>query len=176
MHEHIKGIPNGQHTHVLDILTGAYNLCPPTPQYSNTWKVSTVIACLDLLSYLTQNYCLLSFQQKQFNYCLLQDLYALANFFLSNIPWAIQIRATTLFPLTTTIILKKSMKNNITQRIMLTNPHWAMAAVKKMVSKLVHHAAAGAANIISRREYWNSKPVPKRTHQPLPGHGKVQRN
>ena len=37
----------GQHPQVSRILKGAYNFRPPTPRYSNTWKVSTVVAWLD---------------------------------------------------------------------------------------------------------------------------------
>ena len=45
--EHTEGIPIGQHSQVSRILKGAYNLHPPTSRYSNTWKVSTVVAWLD---------------------------------------------------------------------------------------------------------------------------------
>ena len=98
---------------------------------------------------------------------------------VKDIPQVIQIRATILFPITTTVILRESVKNNITQHIMPVDPHWAMATTKKIVSKvskLVHLAATGAVIRISRREYWNSKPVPNKTHKLLPGHGKAQRN
>ena len=40
---------------------------------------------------------------------------------VKDIRWVIQIRATTLFPLMTTVILKESIKNNITQHIILAN-------------------------------------------------------
>ena len=47
MYEHIKGIPSEQHPQVSTIFKGTYNLCPPTPRYSNTWKLSTVVSLLD---------------------------------------------------------------------------------------------------------------------------------
>ena len=47
IHEHIEGHPVGQHPQVTRILKGAYNLRPPTPRYSSTWKVSTVVTWLD---------------------------------------------------------------------------------------------------------------------------------
>ena len=46
IYEHIDGIPVGQHPLVARILKEACNLCPPTPRYSNTWKVSTVVVWL----------------------------------------------------------------------------------------------------------------------------------
>ena len=47
VHEYVEGKPIGQHPQIVRILKGAYNLRPPTPRYSNTWKVSTVITWLD---------------------------------------------------------------------------------------------------------------------------------
>ena len=47
IHEHIEGILVGQHPQAACILEWAYNLRPPTPQYSHTWKVSTMVARLD---------------------------------------------------------------------------------------------------------------------------------
>ena len=47
VHEHIEGYPVGQHPQIARILKGAYNLRPPKPRYSNTWKVSTVVTWLD---------------------------------------------------------------------------------------------------------------------------------
>ena len=47
VHEHIEGLPVGQHLQIARALKGAYNLCPPKPYYSNTWKVSTVVTWLD---------------------------------------------------------------------------------------------------------------------------------
>ena len=47
VHEHIEGYPVGQHPQIERILKGAYNLRPPKPRYSNTWKVSTVVTWLD---------------------------------------------------------------------------------------------------------------------------------
>jgi len=47
VHEHIDGKPVGQHPQMARILKGKYNQCPPTPRYSSTWKVSTVVTWLD---------------------------------------------------------------------------------------------------------------------------------
>ena len=47
VHEHIDGKPIGQHPQLARILKGAYNQRPPTPRYSSTWKVSTVVTWLD---------------------------------------------------------------------------------------------------------------------------------
>ena len=57
---------------------------------------------------------------------------------------AIQTRTTALLPLTATVILKKSMENDITQGVMLVDPHWAM--IKKMVSKSVYSTTTRAAD------------------------------
>ena len=47
VHEHIEGYPVGQHPQIARILKGVYNLHPPKPRYSNTWKVSTVVTWSD---------------------------------------------------------------------------------------------------------------------------------
>ena len=56
VHEHIEGYPVGQHPQIAGILKGAYNLCPPKPGYSNTWKVSTVITWLDSIDLKSSGY------------------------------------------------------------------------------------------------------------------------
>ena len=42
-HNHIEGIPMGQHPLVLRLLKAVYNTCPPQPRYSVTWDVDVVI-------------------------------------------------------------------------------------------------------------------------------------
>ena len=42
-HNHIEGIPMGQHPLVLRLLKAVYNSCPPQPRYSVTWDVDVVI-------------------------------------------------------------------------------------------------------------------------------------
>ena len=47
IHKYIEGYPVGQHPQVIHTLKGAYNLRPPTPKYSNTWKMNIVVTWLD---------------------------------------------------------------------------------------------------------------------------------
>ena len=42
-HDHIEGIPMGQHPLVSRLLKGVYNSRPPQPRYSVTWDVDVVI-------------------------------------------------------------------------------------------------------------------------------------
>ena len=50
VHEHVDGHPIGQHPQISRVLKGVYNLCPPKPRYSGTWKVHTVTTWLDTIS------------------------------------------------------------------------------------------------------------------------------
>ena len=42
-HDHVEGIPMGQHPLVSRLLKGVYNLRPPQPRYTATWDVDIVV-------------------------------------------------------------------------------------------------------------------------------------
>ena len=42
-YEKIEGLPAGQYPKVYTLLTGVFNLRPPQPRYSSTWKVQIVL-------------------------------------------------------------------------------------------------------------------------------------
>ena len=48
-HNHIEGVPIGQHPLVSRLLKGVYNIHPPQPRYSYTWDVDVVIKYLQSL-------------------------------------------------------------------------------------------------------------------------------
>ena len=48
-HNHIEGLPMGQHPLVSRLLRGVYNIRPPQPRYSTTWDVDVVIKYLQSL-------------------------------------------------------------------------------------------------------------------------------
>ena len=48
-HNHIEGVPIGQHPLVSWLLKGVYNIRPPQPRHSYTWDVDVVIKYLQSL-------------------------------------------------------------------------------------------------------------------------------
>ena len=46
VHERIEGMSIGQHPTVVRILKGAFNIRPPQPRYTSTWRVSQVVQWL----------------------------------------------------------------------------------------------------------------------------------
>jgi len=48
-HNHIEGLPMGQHPLVSTLSRGIYNTCPPQPRYTTTWDVDVAIKYLQSL-------------------------------------------------------------------------------------------------------------------------------
>jgi len=48
-HDHVEGIPMGQHPLVSRLLKGIYNSRPPQPRYTTTWDVDIVVKFLQTL-------------------------------------------------------------------------------------------------------------------------------
>ena len=46
-HEHVEGVPIGQHPMVTRLMKGVYNLRPPRPRYTYTWDADMVIQYLE---------------------------------------------------------------------------------------------------------------------------------